>query len=71
MRKLTLDEIKEFAERPNVKKVAVENFLISFPLDIGELANYQNVLMDSRLYKWNSNTIRVIKDGLHLAFKEE
>jgi len=55
--------IEEMASRPNVKKVAVENFLLSAePLSFGDAL--ENLRLDCRLYKWNAETVRAIRKGL-------
>lgn len=65
MRKLTLDEIKEFAGRNGVKKIAVENFLMSMGTD----ANIAEKNLDyyAGLYKWSVTTQSAIIDGINLA----
>lgn len=67
MRKLSLVEIKKFASRKGVRRIAVENFLMSMG------SNYMNANLnleiDVRLYKWNKRTIKAINDGISLACK--
>lgn len=67
MRELELDEIRELAKRPNVRAIAVENFLMSFHPDVGPVGNHYNLIMDSRSYGWNEATVKACSDGLRLA----
>lgn len=68
MRKLTTEEIHKLTSRKNVKRIAVENFLFSAPLD-SHMANCMNLDMDARLYKWNSQTVKAIRDGLSIMYR--
>ena len=68
MRELTTEEITKFASMPNVKKIAVENFLMSMGTD-SRLATI-NSLLDSKLYNWNKETLKAIHDGIKLAMHE-
>ena len=61
MRELTHAEISELANRPNVRKIAVENFLMSSGDDRWAEANLEQ---DAKLYHWNTETKKAIKDGL-------
>jgi len=67
MKNLSLEEIAKFANRKYVKKIAVENFLMSMGL------NYHfaqaNMYKDARLYGWNKATIKAIDDGTKYACK--
>ena len=67
MRQLTIPEINKLASRKNVKKIAVENFLMT----MGD--NYHNALhnmyYDADLYKWNNETFQAINAGIILAKK--
>lgn len=65
MRKLTLKEIEGFALREGVRRIAVENFLMSMGSD--ELSALGNLGLDTQLYNWNAETVRAIKDGIRLA----
>jgi len=67
LRELTKKEIEELATRPNVRKVAVENFLMSMGTD--ERTAMLNLSYDSGLYKWNIATVKAIRDGIQLAKK--
>jgi len=65
MRTLTLQEIKLLASRPGIKRMAVENFLMS--MGTNNLITKANLELDAKLYKWNSATIRAIRAGIKLA----
>ncbi len=69
MRKLTGVEIERLANRKNVRRVAVENFLgtmIREPLG----AALVNLTYDARLYRWNTATKNAIRDGIILSAKK-
>lgn len=65
MRELTTKEIQNLASRKGVRRIAVENFLMSMG------TNRQNAVlnaqMDANLYHWNSPTNKAILDGIQLA----
>ena len=62
-------EIGKLANRKNVRKVAVENFLCSLgDLTYGEAM--QNLNMDANLYKWNAPTRNAIQKGLDIHYRE-
>lgn len=67
MRQLTIPEINKLASRKNVRKIAVENFLMT----MGDEEDYafQNLNFDRGLYLWNYKTFMAIKDGITLAKK--
>ena len=67
MRELNKEEITKLANRKGVRKIAVENFLMS----MGNDANiaYANLSLDTRLYNWNSATVKAILKGINLASK--
>ena len=67
MRQLTIPEINKLASRKNVKKIAVENFLMT--MGNNPLAASINMGYDADMYKWNNATIQAIKDGIVLAKK--
>jgi len=65
---ISTEQIEKLASRKNVKRIAVENFLIS----IGDLSYsdaMSNLNMDARLYKWNSPTRNAIQKGLDINFR--
>lgn len=71
MRKLTMQEIEKFASRKGVRKIAVENFLMSLDPFLTESQQLYNLSVDIRLYKWNSATARAIRDGIGLAYEQK
>lgn len=64
-RQLTKEEIEKFASQPNVKRIAVENVLMSLTNDV--MADEINVERDIVLYKWNSATCKAIREAMRLA----
>ena len=71
MRKLTAEEIEKLAMRKGVKRIAVENFLMTVTNNANERNARMNLEMDARLYKWNAKTVRAIGEGIQLAFQHE
>ena len=69
MRDLSLAEIEKFASAKGVKRIAVENFLISLDKGSGAMGNTVNLHMDAQMYKWNSATVRAIEAGIRAAAK--
>ena len=64
MKKLTDEEIDQFVERPNVKKIEAENFLISMNIGSGVLGTIENLVDDAKTKNWNNETIEAILDGI-------
>lgn len=67
MRRLEKEEIEKLAERIGVKKIAVENFLMSMTNNESEKLARGNLFLDAQMYKWNGKTIKAISDGIKLA----
>ncbi len=67
LRRLTYTEIETLASRPGVRRIAVENFLCSFPTDLEPMYQNMNLHDDARAYGWNTQTVQAIKEGLRLA----
>jgi len=67
MRKLTEDEIERFARRRGVRRIAVENFLMTVHNNQSIGVALANLGMDASLYNWNSETIRAITEGIYLS----
>lgn len=67
LRKLTLEEVKPFAERKGAKSVAVYNFLTTVHANPDTECAYGNLELDARLYKWNAPTKNAIRAGIALA----
>ena len=65
MRKLSSEEIERFASRSGVRRIAVENFLMSMGSD--ELSALGNLELDRQLYHWNAATVKAIGAGIRLA----
>ena len=67
---ISIAEIENLASGKNVRKIAVENFLISLPIEDenAEWNAYMNLNMDARLYKWNIATKKAIKNGIRKTF---
>jgi len=68
MRRLTLKDIERFARRRSVKRIAVENFLMS--MGENEEGARANLDLDLVLYHWNAATIKAIRDGIDYACEE-
>jgi len=70
MKQLTNDEIAKYAERPGVRKIAVENFLST----LGQAGNMRNEFLnmraDAKVYRWNDATLGAIEDGIRQAYAE-
>jgi len=62
------DIISKLAGRKNVKKIAVENFLISLH-GLNKDEAIANLEYDAKLYKWNSDTVKAIRDGIKLLVR--
>ncbi len=67
-RELTSKEIEELASQKGVKRIAVENFLSSIPLDCSQRDHLGNLQMDARLYRWNQATVNAITRGIKKAY---
>lgn len=59
----SVEDIKQFSERPNVNKVATEKFLMN--ISEGNVpATIERLVADAKRYKWNNETIEAILDGI-------
>jgi hypothetical protein len=67
-RELTVSEIAELASQQGARAVAVENFLGSMPLSIGQSGNLLNLALDAESYHWNAQTRSAIGEGIRTAF---
>ena len=67
MRELTMEEIKKLAARPGVKKIAVENFLMTIHHNPSIQAALENLALDAKLYRWNRATVKAILTGIKLS----
>ena len=68
MRELTGAEIERLASRRGVRKVAVENFLMTLGYAGSASAERRNLYADARSYGWNAATEQAILDGIELAY---
>jgi hypothetical protein len=68
LRPLTEAEISRLAAKSGVRKVAVENFLMSLD-DLDVFSANLNLSQDARAYGWNSATQTAIRQGIDLAAK--
>lgn len=66
---LDIKEIEKLASRKGVKKIAVENFLMTVDNNPSEYAAIQNMYMDAGLYRWNAATQKAIKEGIKKHFR--
>jgi len=66
---ITSEQINKLADRPKVKRVAVENFLCSL-----DGMTYQeavgNCEMDAKSYRWNYETQGAIREGILEYFRD-
>lgn len=67
LRKLSIDEIRNLADRPNVRRIAVENFLITVTNNPDAFCAIMNLRKDAILYNWNVETRKAILMGIELA----
>ena len=63
-------ELDELTQNPNVKKIAVENFLMSMPLDFEEGWHIENCRLDTASYKWNLQTKQAILKGIKKSYSK-
>ena len=67
LRRLTVEEVAKLASRKGVRKIAVENFLMSVTANPDASSAFANLDMDARSYKWNAATRNAISAGIALA----
>jgi len=67
LKPLSLEQIKEFATRPDVREIAVENFLGTVHNCITPDNAFLNLIKDAKLYRWNDATVNAIVDGILAA----
>lgn len=65
-----LQFVEKQASKKSIKKIAVENFLMSVGQNQTEYNAKQNLYADAQSYKWNSATINTIYKGIEKYFKE-
>lgn len=66
---LTEDDFQRLTSSPKVRKIAVENFLGSLE-GLSRAEALANLSMDSKMYRWNSETVLAIKKGISILFKK-
>lgn len=69
LRRLSLQEIEAVivafdSPKTPVRRIAVENFLISAPLDLEIEYQKMNLHTDAEMYGWNPQTVAAISEGL-------
>lgn len=67
MRELTTSEIEKLARRKGVRRIAVENFLMTVTNNPNSSTAFSNLFLDAKLYKWNAATVKAIQKGIELA----
>jgi len=68
---LTSEEIAYFASRPDVRKIDVENFLMSIDPAMPHAAHLLNLARDGNAYKWNKPTVLAIMDVISLVYNRK
>ena len=66
---LSFNTIESLAKREKVRRIAVENFLGTANKSLPKESHLMNLQMDANMYKWNSQTVKAIKDGLEILYK--
>ena len=64
---ITSKQIEELANHPDVRRIAVQNFLGSLQGST-KLEATLNLAQDARDYKWNAATTKAIRRGIDLHF---
>jgi len=67
---LTAKRIEELASKPNVRKIAVENFLSTLG-DMDYNSALGNLELDANLYNWNTATVSAIREGIREHFSSK
>jgi hypothetical protein len=67
-RELTAAEIEGLASRDRVKRLAVENFLMTVTVNPTRGDAVGNAVADAEAYGWNRSTLQAILTGIDLAF---
>jgi len=71
LRPLTMKEIRNFASRPFVRQVAVENFLMTVHHNQTAGIAFLNLVRDASVYRWDDGTVNAIIDGIMAAVQED
>ena len=64
MLKLDRTYIEELASGGGVRRIAVENFLMTVANNPSIEAALMNLVMDAGLYHWNAATVNAIRKGI-------
>jgi len=67
LRLLQIEDIKTLASRKEVRRIAVENFLMTVHHNESKQQALMNLKWDAERYRWNTATIRAIEDGIDQA----
>ena len=67
---LTKERIDQLAKGPNIRGVAVTNFLSSLSVDPDSTSAELNLRLDSRQYDWNAQTIKAIRKGIKEHYRK-
>ncbi len=63
-----IEYVEKVSNKKGVKKIAVENFLMSLDKDYSYQDTKANLYNDSQSYKWNYKTIETIGKGINLFY---
>ena len=66
--KLSGFQILARAQRFGVRQVSVHNFLSSIDYAYEARVHFDNARRDAKMYRWNTETLDAILDGLRLAY---
>ncbi len=64
----TYNEMESLVTCAGVKRIAVENFLMSLDFSVSRSLNLMNLKNDAVLYRWNAATIGAILRGIDTAY---
>jgi len=67
LQQLSIQAIKKLASRKEVRRIAVENFLMTVHNNESKQQALMNLKWDAERYRWNTATIRAIEDGIDQA----
>jgi hypothetical protein len=59
---------KTLEKHPKARRIAVENFLMS-SLGYDYDNQIKNLYLDATLYRWNTQTVNAIRQGLNVMFQ--
>jgi len=68
LKELSVKEIEEIlASHPKAKRLAVESFLMTVHYNDNAIMAFANLERDTKLYKWNKETVKAIEEGIKKA----